>query len=125
MSAMTRRLILASAGFVLIAGLGGCVAGVGYDGDVAVGYSPGYVEPYGYDYGGWGGGGRGGGGRDGGGRDGGGRDSGGRDGGYHVGPGRGGDRRAAPGPSHGYRSAPQSRSTPSIPHGSGGSREHR
>jgi hypothetical protein len=108
MSAMTRRLILASTAFVLIAGLGGCVAGVGYDGDVAVGYSPGYVEPFGYDYGGWGGWG-----------------GGDRGGGYHVGPGRGGDRRAAPGPSHGYRAAPQSRSVPSIPHGSGGSRGHR
>ncbi len=100
MSAMTRRLTLASIGLVLIAGLGGCVAGVGYDTDVAVGYSPGYVEPFGYDYGGWGGG-------------------------YHVGPGRGADRRAAPSPSHSYRSAPQSRAVPSIPHGSGGSRGHR
>src|ERR1700690_539319 len=115
MSAMNRRLMLASAGFVLIAGLGGCVAGFGYDGDVAGGDSPGYVGPYGYTYGGWGGWG---------GRDGG-RDGGGRDGGYHVGPGRGGDRRAAPSPSHSYRSAPQTRSVPSIPHGSGGSREHR
>ncbi len=100
MSAMIRHLRLASAGLVLIAGLGGCVTSVGYDGDVAVGYSPGYVEPFGYDYGGWGGG-------------------------YHVAPGRGGDRRAAPGPSHGYRAAPQTRSVPSIPHGSGGSRGHR
>ncbi len=100
MSAATRGWILAGAGLMVAAGLAGCVAGVGYDGDVAVGYSPGYIEPYGYDYGGWGGG-------------------------YRVGPGRGGDHRAAPGPSHGYRSAPQSRSTPSIPHGSGGSRGHR
>ena len=100
MSAATRRLALASAGFLLLAELGACVGGVGYSGDVAIGYSPGYIEPGGYDYGGWGGG-------------------------YHVGPGRGGDRRAAPAPSHGYRSAPQTRSVPSIPRGSGGSREHR
>ena len=100
MSTAIRRLALASAGLLFVAGLGACVGGVGYSGGVAVGYSPGYIEPFGYDYGGWGGG-------------------------YHVGPGRGGDRRAAPGPSHGYRSAPQTRSVPSIPHGWGGNRGHR
>ncbi|MGA2778727.1 MAG: hypothetical protein ABSF94_14320 [Steroidobacteraceae bacterium] len=94
------RWTLASAGLLLVVQLGACVAGVGYDTDVAVGYSPGYIEPYGYDYGGWGGG-------------------------YRVGPGRGGDRRGAPSGAHSYRSAPQGHSTPSIPHSSGGSRGHR
>ncbi|MGA2707162.1 MAG: hypothetical protein ACLQJ0_17250 [Steroidobacteraceae bacterium] len=97
MSVTTRRLALAGAGLMFAAVLGACVGGVGYSGDVGVGYSPGYIEPFGYDYGGWGGG-------------------------YRVGPGRGGDHRAAPSASHSYRSAPQSRSVPSIPHGSGGSR---
>jgi len=43
------------------------VTGVGVDGSVGVGYDAGYYEPWGYDYGGWGGG-------------------------YRVGPGRGGER---------------------------------
>jgi hypothetical protein len=79
-----------------------CVASVGYDGDVGLGYSPGYIQPYGYEYGGWGGG-------------------------YLVGPGRGGDRREAPS-SHRYRSASPSRPTPSIPRaprGGGNSGGHR
>ncbi len=69
---------------------GGVEGGVGYD--------AGYYEPYGYDYGGWGGD-------------------------YRVGPGRGGDRRGGgphPGARGGYRPAPASRGAPSIPHGSGG-----
>jgi hypothetical protein len=70
------------------------VTGVGVDGSVGVGYDAGYYEPYGYEYGGWGGG-------------------------YHVGPGRGGDRRGGH-PSHSYRAAPASRPTPSIPSGSRG-----
>jgi hypothetical protein len=72
------------------------VDGVGVDTTVGVGYVGGYYEPYGYDYGGWGGG-------------------------YRVGPGRGGDRRGDH-PSHSYRPAPASRPTPSIPHGSRGHR---
>lgn len=92
MTRWTRRSMLLSAGLALSA-LSSCV-GVGYDGDVGVGYSPGYIQPYGYEYGGWGEG-------------------------YVVGPGRGGYRRA-PASAHSYRSAPQSRSTPSIPSGSRG-----
>lgn len=39
----------------LLLALSGCaVTGVGVSGDVGVGYSSGYYEPYGYDYGGWG-----------------------------------------------------------------------
>ena len=72
------------------------VTGVGVDGSVGVGYDAGYYEPYGYEYGGWGGG-------------------------YRVGPGGGGDRRADH-PSHSYRPAPASRRTPSIPSRSRGSR---
>jgi hypothetical protein len=74
------------------------VTGVGVDGSVGVGYDAGYYEPYGYEYGGWGGG-------------------------YHVGPGRGGDRRADH-PSHSYRAAPVSRPTPSIPSRSRGGSRH-
>jgi hypothetical protein len=99
-SVLMRRLLVLGAGFVL-AVLASCVAGVGYDGDAGFGYSPGYIQPYGYEYGGWGPG-------------------------YVVGPGRGGDRRRESS-SHAYRSAPQSRPTPSIPRaprgaGSGGGR---
>jgi hypothetical protein len=73
------------------------VTGVGVGGSVGVvGYDAGYYEPYGYEYGGWGGG-------------------------YRVGPGRGGDRRGEH-PSHSYRPAPASRPTPSIPSRSRGSR---
>ena len=72
------------------------VTGVGVDTSVGVGYVGGYYEPSGYEYGGWGGG-------------------------YHVGPGRGGDRRGDH-PSHSYRPAPASRRTPSIPSRSRGSR---
>jgi hypothetical protein len=99
-SLSTRRLLL-PAGVLLLVMLASCVAGVGYDGDVGVAYSPGYIQPYGYEYGGWGPG-------------------------YVVGPGRGGDRRGESS-SHAYRSAPQSRPTPSIPRaprggGNGGGR---
>lgn len=68
------------------------VDGVGVDGAVGVGYVGGYYEPYGYDYGGWGGG-------------------------YRVGPGWGGDRRGGHAPRS-YRPAPASRPMPSIPRGS-------
>jgi hypothetical protein len=72
------------------------VTGVGVEGTVGYGYDAGYYEPWGYDYGGWGHG-------------------------YRVGPGRGGDRRGEHA-SRPYRPAPESRPTPSIPHGSRGSR---
>jgi hypothetical protein len=99
MSRMTGRLALTGLGLVVVASLFACVGSVGYGGG---GYGPGYAEPVGYDYGGWGGG-------------------------YLVGPGRGGERRAAPSPSRSYRPAPASRSVPSIPNRSGGAgrgREH-
>jgi squid-like protein/heterogeneous nuclear ribonucleoprotein A1/A3 len=86
-SAWTRRSLLLGAALV-VATLASCVTGIGYDGEVGV-YSPGYIQPYGYEYGGWGPG-------------------------YAVGPGRGGDRRG-PESSHSYHSAPRSRPTPSIP----------
>jgi squid-like protein/heterogeneous nuclear ribonucleoprotein A1/A3 len=86
-SPWTRRSLLLGAGLV-VATLGSCVTGIGYDGGGG-GYSPGYIQPYGYAYGGWGPG-------------------------YVVGPGRGGDRRG-PQSSHSYHSAPQSHPTPSIP----------
>ncbi|MGO8858795.1 MAG: hypothetical protein ACLQO1_24320 [Steroidobacteraceae bacterium] len=50
---------------LLLVMLSACAVGVGYDGPV--GYVGGVYEPYGYEYGGWGGG-------------------------YHVGPPRGGAR---------------------------------
>jgi hypothetical protein len=96
-SAWTHRLLLLGTGLV-VATLISCVTGIGYDGDVGGGYSPGYIQPYGYDYGGWGDG-------------------------YLVGPGRGGDRRGPPS-GHSYRSAPQSRPTPSIPRASRGGGSH-
>jgi len=84
---MRRSLRLcAGLGWVMLAS---CVTGVGYERGGRFGYSPGYLQPYGYEYGGWGSG-------------------------YVVGPGRGGERRE-PSSSHGYRSAPQTRPTPSIP----------
>jgi hypothetical protein len=81
----------------------GCImpyGGYGYD-DGGVGY----YEPYGIDYGGWGPG-------------------------YNVAPyrgghGNGGEYRSGGG-GHAYRSAPASRSMPSLPNGGhGGSRSHR
>ena len=83
--------------FSLLGILAACaVGGPGYDGygDVGVGYVGGFYEPYGYDYGGWGGR-------------------------YHVGPPRGGghpgEGRAVGGrPGGGGRSAP---SIPSRPRG--------
>jgi hypothetical protein len=71
--------------------LGGCAVGVDggpYD-DGGVGYVGGYYEPYGYEVGGWGGG-------------------------YHVGPGRGGERGGRGQAAHAYRAAPAGRSAPSI-----------
>jgi hypothetical protein len=108
MNVMRNRWMAAGLGALVLTMLSACaVTGVGVDGTVGVvGYDAGYYEPYGYDYGGWGGG-------------------------YRVGPGRGGDRRgevrgggvrggAHPSPS--YRPAPASRRTPSIPNRSRGSR---
>jgi hypothetical protein len=96
MNTTRNRWMATALGALALATLYACaVTGVGVDGTVGVGYVGGYYEPYGYDYGGWGGG-------------------------YRVGPGRGGDRRAGQ-PSHSYRPAPASRPTPSIP---GRSRRH-
>ncbi len=86
----------------LLALLASACAGPGYGYDEGVGIGAGYYEPYGYDYGGWGPG-------------------------YAVGPYRGGhgpDRGGGGRPGHAYRSAPASRSAPSIPSGgrSGGGR---
>jgi hypothetical protein len=96
---MTSAVRDASAATALCLALGGCVAvggyydtDAGYDTDVTVGYSPGYLEPYGYEVGGWG-------------------DN------YRLGPGRGGDRRS-PQPAHAYQAAPAARAAPSIPGGS-------
>jgi hypothetical protein len=85
---------LASGLGVLTLTLSACAV-TGVDATVGVGYDAGYYEPGGYDYGGWGSG-------------------------YRVGPGRGGDRRGEHS-GRPYRSAPASRPTPSIPHGSRGS----
>jgi len=89
MSILPIRWKLGTLGIFMLAGVYACVAtGVGYDGGVGVGYVGGYYEPYGYDYGGWGGG-------------------------YLVGPGGHGERgRPA---SHPYRAAPAGRGSPSIP----------
>lgn len=90
MTAVNKRWMVAALGTVALAVLQACaVEGVGVDTTVGVGYVGDYYEPYGYEYGGWGGG-------------------------YRVGPGRGGDRRGDH-PSRSYRSAPASRPTPSIP----------
>jgi hypothetical protein len=79
----------------------GCaVVGGGYGYGDGGGIGAAYYEPYGVDYGGWGGG-------------------------YQVAPYRGGGRRATGGGGqHAYRSAPASHAMPSIPSGSrsGGSR---
>jgi hypothetical protein len=74
--------------------LGACVVGGPYDGGpygggVAV-YDGGYYEPQGYEVGGWGGG-------------------------YHVGPGRGGERSGRAQTTHSYRPAAAGRASPSIP----------
>lgn len=80
----------------------GCVLSPGgYGYDDGVGYGAGYYEPYGVEYGGWGPG-------------------------YQVAPYRGGDHRPIGGggheSTHAYRSAPASRSVPSLPAHSGGGR---
>ncbi len=91
--------MLAATTLVLVSAC--AVEGGGYGGDVGVGYVGGVYEPYGYDYGGWGGG-------------------------YRVGPPRGGPGygggwRGGGHPDGGHpgggRGAP---SIPSGPHGGGG-----
>jgi hypothetical protein len=90
MNITCKRWIAVALGVVALSMLNGCeVTGASVDGSVGVGYVGGYYEPYGYEYGGWGGG-------------------------YRVGPGRGDDRRGSH-PSPSYRPAPASRRTPSIP----------
>jgi hypothetical protein len=105
MNAMHKRWISFGIGALALTLQHACaVDGVAVDGSVGVGYVGGYYEPYGYDYGGWGGG-------------------------YRVGPGWGGDRRAGhPGGGHSpgsYRPAPASRPTPSIPRGPRGGSQRR
>jgi hypothetical protein len=97
-----RRPLLAMTVALTLTGLYSCaVTGVGVEGDVGVGYAGDYYEPYGYDYGGWGGR-------------------------YHVGPGRGFDHRDDHRNDHhgghapAYRPAPSGRSAPSLPHRSRG-----
>jgi hypothetical protein len=119
MKTMRSRMLATALGAMTLTMLIACaVTGVGVEG--SVGYDGGYYEPYGYDYGGWGGTYLVGPGRccehrDDHGRDGrDGRDGrGGRDGGGHD--GRGGGHAPA------YRPAPAGRSAPSIP---GRSRQH-
>jgi hypothetical protein len=94
------RLAAAAASAVMLGFLSACaVTGVGVEG--SVGYDGGYYEPYGYDYGGWGGG-------------------------YRVAPGRCCDHRDdhhdhpvdrghAGGRAPAYRPAPAGRPAPSIP----------
>ena len=109
MKTMRTPLLAGLMGSVTLAIFSACtVTGVGVDGSVGVdyGYPGAYYEPYGYDYGGWGGG-------------------------YWVGPSRGGHRddhgdgrrdvggRGGHAPA--YRPAPRGRSAPSIP---GRSRGH-
>jgi squid-like protein/heterogeneous nuclear ribonucleoprotein A1/A3 len=109
------RAVAACAVALWLAGCAVTGVGVGYDGGDD--YVGGFYEPYGYDYGGWGGGygvgprwgdrGRGDG-----------------RGGNHGTDGRGGDHRPGPGPGHGqgagggrpFHGAPPSRGMPSIPH---------
>jgi len=56
MSPLIQRIAAGAVGLTLGLGLCSCaVTGVGVEGDAGVGYSGGYYEPYGYDYGGWGG----------------------------------------------------------------------
>ena len=108
MKAMRGRLLMSGLGAMVLTALYACaVTGVDVDGSVGVGYVGGYYEPYGYDYGGWGGG-------------------------YRVGPGRCCDHRddhrdhpvargGRAGRAPAYRPAPAGRSAPSIP---GRSRTH-
>jgi hypothetical protein len=111
MKTMRSRVLATALGAAALTMLIACeVTGVGVDSSVGVGYVGGYYEPYGYDYGGWGGA-------------------------YRVGPSRccehrddhghdGHDGHDARG-GHGgrapaYRPAPAGRSAPSIPERSRG-----
>jgi hypothetical protein len=83
-----RRLGLGALGLLMAAALFSCVASGGYVDGVYEG--PGYYAGPAYEYGAWGAN-------------------------YHVGPPRGGERRAERPAPHAYRSAAPSRRTPSIP----------
>jgi hypothetical protein len=108
MKTLRSRVLAIALGAVTLSMLFACeVTGVGVDSSVGVGYVGGYYEPYGYDYGGWGGA-------------------------YRVGPSRccehrddhGHDARGdhgRGGRAPAYRPAPAGRSAPSIP---GRSRGH-
>ena len=89
MNVAARSVALIGVGLLLPMVLASCVGGYGYDTDLGVRYSPGYTEPFRNEVGGWGGG-------------------------YRVGPGNLGEPRSSTS-SHAYRSAADSRSTPSIP----------
>jgi hypothetical protein len=95
---LLRWLVLAFGVGALTVLLASCIlpGGPGYDD--GGGYGAAYYEPYGVDYGGWGPG-------------------------YNVAPFRGGGHRPTGGgghASHAFRSAPASRSVPSLPAHSGG-----
>jgi hypothetical protein len=104
MNTLRSRVLAAALAAATLTMLFACeVTGVGVDSSVGVGYVGGYYEPYGYDYGGWGGA-------------------------YRVGPGRCCEHGDNHGPvargDHGghsggrapaYRPAPAGRSAPSIP----------
>lgn len=79
---------------LLLATLAACVVGPDYDGSVGVGYVGGFYEPYGYDYGGWGGR-------------------------YRVGPPRGGARVGGGRAVGGGHAGGGGRAAPSIPSGHG------
>jgi hypothetical protein len=89
MNISLRRLGFSALGLLMAGALFGCVASVGVD-DAYVG--PGYYDGPAYVYGAWGGD-------------------------YHVGPPRGGERRAERVAPHSYRAAPADRHPPSIPSG--------
>lgn len=95
-SSSAKRLLACGLSVMLLVALQGCVGyasdgyGYGYGGVADVDYGVDFFEPFGYDYGGWGGG-------------------------YHVGPWRGGYGRGFGGGPTAYRPAGPSRSVPSIP----------
>jgi hypothetical protein len=97
---LLRCLVLAFGIATLMVLLAGCIlpgGGVGYDDGGGIGAA--YYEPFGVEYGGWGPG-------------------------YQVAPFRGGGHRPTGGgghsSAHAYRSAPASRSMPSLPSHGGG-----
>jgi hypothetical protein len=119
MKTMRSRVLATALGAMTLTMLIACeVTGVGVDSSVGVGYVGGYYEPYGYDYGGWGGAYRVGPSRCCEHRDDHGHDGrGGHDGGGHEAGGHDGHAGRAPA----YRPAPAGRPAPSIP---GRSRQH-